>query len=59
MVEQFKEFHVTEYKTYTVWAMDADEAKAKFGNYDYIEETDFVVQVRDMGPIPEDVLLIS
>jgi hypothetical protein len=59
MVEQLKEFHVTEYKTYAVWAIDADEAKAKFGNYDYIEETDFVVQIKDMGYIPEDVLLIS
>lgn len=56
---KLKEFHVTEYKTYTVWATDADKAKAKFGNYDYIEETDFVVQIKDMGYVPEDVLLIS
>jgi hypothetical protein len=56
---KLKEFHVTEYKTYTVWAMDASEAKDKFGNYDYIEETDFVVQIKDMGYVPEDVLLIS
>jgi len=39
--------------------MDASEAKDKFGNYDYIEETDFVVQIKDMGYIPDDVLLIS
>jgi len=47
-----KAFEVIEYKAYTVYATDEEDALDKFGNYEYEEESDFGQTVRELGVVP-------
>jgi hypothetical protein len=54
MSKKLKEFEVTESKGYIVWAYDKEDAYKKFGNYEYVQEGDFSVDVRELGIIPKE-----
>jgi hypothetical protein len=49
MVKQLKEFEVLDIKAYIVHAFDEEEALAKFGNYDYVQEGDTWPDIRELG----------
>jgi hypothetical protein len=49
-----KEFEVIEYKAYIVHAKDEEEAMTKFGNYEYLEESDYGHTVRELGKVPAE-----
>jgi hypothetical protein len=54
MVSKLKEFEVIEYKAYIVHAGNSEEAMDKFGNYEYIEESDYGHTVRELGVVPAE-----
>jgi hypothetical protein len=54
MVKKLKEFEVIEYKAYIVHANTPEEAIDKFGNYEYIEESDYGQTVRELGKVPAE-----
>jgi hypothetical protein len=44
-----KAFEVIEYKAYIVYATNEEDALDKFGNYEYVEESDYGHTVRELG----------
>jgi hypothetical protein len=51
MVKQLKEFEIIEAQAFIVHAYNEEEALAKFGNYEYVQEGDKWPDVRELGPV--------
>ena len=49
MVRQLKEFEIIEAQAFIVHAYNEEEALAKFGNYEYVQEGDKWPDVRELG----------
>jgi hypothetical protein len=56
MSGQIKEFEIIESKAYIVHATNEEDALAKFGNYEIVQEGDFWPTVRELGTVPDDMI---
>jgi hypothetical protein len=54
MVKQLKEFEIIEAQAFIVHAYNEEEALAKFGNYEYVQEGDKWPDVRELGPVNDE-----
>lgn len=56
MSGQLKEYEIIESKAYIVHATSEQEALAKFGNYNIVQEGDFWPTVRQLGTVPDEAV---
>jgi len=56
MSGQLKEFEIIESKAYIVHATSEEDALAKFGNYNIVQEGDYWPTVRELGTVPVDAI---
>lgn len=56
MSGQLKEFEIIESKAYIVHATSEEDALAKFGNYNIVQEGDYWPTVRELGIVPDEAL---
>ena len=54
MKKQLKEFEIIEAQAFIVHAYNEEEALAKFGNYEYVQEGDKWPDVRELGPVNDE-----
>jgi hypothetical protein len=54
MSKQLKEFEIIEAQAFIVHAYDEEEALAKFGNYEYVQEGDKWPEARELGPVNDE-----